>query len=152
MFQLCSDQCRKGSGTSCPNADASLSAATKFSVTKAVKVLGFPGDDARCDAGGCQKVVLTKRQALAVPAGRIHMVDTHSDSMALGVKCIDRGHLLTTARVFLLERKDEELFSSCHPAFPMLALNELMVHLWLVSKIKLLYFVEIKKIEKKTIL
>ena len=99
--------------------------------------------------GGCQKVFLTEHQALVVPAGMIHMVEAHSDSVALGVKFIDRGHLLTTARGFHHERKDEELFSSCYLSFPMLALNELMVHLWLVSKIKLLQFVEINKNRKK---
>ena len=36
----------------------------------------FPGDDPRCDAGGSQKVVLTERQALVMPAGMIHMVET----------------------------------------------------------------------------
>ena len=75
-----------------------------------------------------------------MPAGMIHMVETHSESVALGVNFIYRGHLLTAARAFQHERKDEELFSSCYPAFPILALNELMVHLWLVSKIKLIYF------------
>ena len=100
----------------------------------------FPGDDLRCDAGGCQKVVLTERQALVIPAGMIHMVETHSDSVTLGVNFIHRGHLLTAARAFRPERKDKEHFSSCYPSFPMLALNELMVHLWLVSKIKLIHF------------
>ena len=38
----------------------------------------FPGDNPRCDAGGCQKIVLTERQALVKPAGMIHMVETHS--------------------------------------------------------------------------
>ena len=99
--------------------------------------------------GGCQKIFLTERQALVMPAVMIHMFEMHSDSVALGVKFIDRGHLLTNARGFLHERKDEELFSSCYPAFPMLALNELMVHLWLVSTIKLLHFVEINKNRKK---
>ena len=99
-----------------------------------------PGDDPRLDAGGCQKVVLTEHQALVKPAGMIHMVETHSESVALGVNFIHYGHLLTAARGFRHERKDEEPFSSCYPAFPMLALNELMVHLWLVSKIKLIHF------------
>ena len=100
----------------------------------------FPGDEPRCDAGGCQKVVLTERQALVIPAGMIHMVETHSEPVALCVNFIHRGHLLTNARAFRHERKDEEPFSSCYPAFPMLALNELMVFLWLVSKIKLIRF------------
>ena len=100
----------------------------------------FPGDDPRCDAGGCQKVVLTEPQALFMPAGMIHLVETHSESVTLGVNFIHRGHLLTAARAFRHQRKDEEPFSSCYPAFPMLALNELMVHLWLVSKIKLIRF------------
>ena len=100
----------------------------------------FPGDDPRCDAAGCQKVVLTERQALVMPAGMIHMVETHSESVALGVDFIHRGHLLTAARAFRPEQKDEEPFSSWYPAFPMLALNELMVHLWLVSKTKLIHF------------
>ena len=100
----------------------------------------FAGDDPRCDAGGCQKVVLAERQALVIPAGMIHMVETHSESVALGVNFNHRGHLLTAARGFRRERKDEEPFSSCYPAFPMLALNEIMVHLWLVSKIKLIHF------------
>ena len=91
--------------------------------------LMFPGDDPRCDAGGCQKVVLTERQALVIPAGMIHMVETHSESVALGVNFIHCGHLLTAARWFRNERKDEEPFSSCYPAFLMLALIELMVHL-----------------------
>ena len=46
------------------------------------------GDDPRCDAGGCQKNVLTERQALVMPAGMIHMVETHSESVALGVNLI----------------------------------------------------------------
>ena len=96
----------------------------------------FPGDDPRCDAGGCQKVVLTERQALVMPGDMIHMVETHSESVALGVNFIHRGQLLTAARGFRHERKDEKPFSSCYPAFPMSALNELMVHLWFVSKIK----------------
>ena len=100
----------------------------------------FPGDDPRCDAGGCQKVVLTERQALVLPAGMIHMVEKHSESVALGVSFVHRGHLLTAARGFRHERKDEEPSSICYPAFPMLALNELMVHLWLVLKIKLIRF------------
>ena len=50
----------------------------------------FPGDDPRCDAGGCQKVVLTERQAIAMPAGMIHMVETHSESVALDVNFIHR--------------------------------------------------------------
>ena len=87
----------------------------------------FPGDDPRFDAGGCQKEVLTELQALVMPAGMIYMVETHSESVALGVNFIHRGHLLTAARAFRHMRKDEEPFSSCYPAFPMLALNELMV-------------------------
>ena len=100
----------------------------------------FPGDDSRYDAGGCQKIVLTERQALVMPAGKIHMVETHSESVALGVNFIHCGHLLTAVRVFRHERKDKDHFSNCHPAFPMLALNELMLHLWLVSKTKLINF------------
>ena len=95
----------------------------------------FLGDDPRCDAGECQKIVLTERQALF-----IHMVEPHSESVALGLNFIHRGHQLTAARGFRHERKDEDPFSSCYHAFPMLALNELMVHLWLVSKIKLIHF------------
>ena len=57
----------------------------------------FPGDEPRCDAGGCQKVVLTELQARAIPAGMIHMVETHSESVALGVNFIHCGHLLTAA-------------------------------------------------------
>ena len=85
------------------------------------------------------------RQALLMPAGMIHMVAMHSDSVALGVNFIHRGHLLTAARGFRHERKDEEPFSSCYPAFPMLALNEHLVHLWLVSKLKLIQFCRIKR-------
>ena len=100
----------------------------------------FPGDDPRYDAGGCQKVVLTERQALVMPDGMIHMFETHSETAALVDNFIHRGHLLTAARAFRHERKDEEPFSSCYHAFPMLDLNELMVHLGLVSKIKLIHF------------
>ena len=100
----------------------------------------FPVDDLRSDAGWCKKVVLTERHAVVLPAGLIHMVETHSESVALGVNFNHRGHLLTAARIFRHERKDEEPFSSCYPAFPMLALNELMLHLWLVSNIKLIQF------------
>ena len=102
----------------------------------------FPGDNPRCNAGGRQKVVLTVRQALVMPADMIHMVETHSESVALGVNFIHRGHLMTAADDLSKrnERKDEEPFSSCYPAFPMLAPNELMVHLWLVSKMKLIHF------------
>ena len=75
-----------------------------------------------------------------MPAGMIHMVETHSESVALGANFIHRGHLLTAARAFRHERKDEEPFSSCYTAFPLLALNELMGHQWLVSKIKLIHF------------
>ena len=99
----------------------------------------FPGDDPRFDVGGCQNVVLTERQDLVMPAGMINMVKMHSESVALGVNFIQRGHLLQAARSFQHERKDEEPFSSCYPAFPMLALNELMVLLRLVSKIKLIH-------------
>ena len=100
-------------------------------------------DDPSCDAGGCQKVVLMERHALVMPAGMIHMVETHSESVALGVNFIHRGHLLTATRAFRHEWKDDENFSRCYPAFPMLTLNELMVHLWLVSlvsNIKLIHF------------
>ena len=97
----------------------------------------FPRDDPQCDAGGCQKVVLTDHQALVMPAGMIHMVQTYSESVNLGINSIHIGHLATAARVFRQEWKDEEPFSSCYPAFPMLVLNELRVHLWLVSRIKL---------------
>ena len=89
----------------------------------------FPGDDPRCNAGGCRNVILTERQALVLPTGMIHMVETHSESVALGVNFIHRGHLLMAARNFRHERKDREPFSSCYPAFLMLALNKLMVHL-----------------------
>ena len=92
----------------------------------------FPGDEPRCYARGCQKVVLTERQAVVMPAGMIHMVETHSESVALSVNLIHRGHLLTATKVLWHERKDEKPFSSCYPAFPILAMNELMVHLWLV--------------------
>ena len=54
----------------------------------------FPGDDPLCDVGGCQKVVLTERQALVMPAAIIHLVETHSESVALGVDFIHRAHLL----------------------------------------------------------
>ena len=104
----------------------------------------FPGDDPRCDAGGFQKVVLTERHALVMPAGMIHMVETHSESLAPGVNFIFGEHLLTAATGFRHERKDEEPFSSCYPAFLLYALNELMVHLWLVSKIQLIHFCRIK--------
>ena len=50
----------------------------------------FPGDDPSCDAGGRQKVVLTERQAIAMPASMIHMVETHSESVALDVNLIHR--------------------------------------------------------------
>ena len=43
------------------------------------------GDDPRCDAGGCRKIVLTERQAHFMPAGMIHMVETHSESVAMSV-------------------------------------------------------------------
>ena len=49
-----------------------------------------PGDDPRCDARGCQKVVLTERQVLVMPAGMIHMVETLSRSVAMGVNFIHR--------------------------------------------------------------
>ena len=75
-----------------------------------------------------------------MPDGMIHMVETHSETVALVDNFIHRGHLLTAARAFRHKRKDEEPFSSCYTAFPMLDLNELMVHLWLVSKIKLISF------------
>ena len=100
----------------------------------------FPGYDPRCDAGGCQKFVLTERQSLFMPAGVIHRVGTHSESVALGVNFVHRGHLLTAARVFRNERNDEESFSSCYSAFPILALNELVVHLYSKSKVKLIQF------------
>ena len=51
----------------------------------------FPGDDPRCDAGGCQKVVLTERQALVMPAGMIHMVEMHPESVALAANFTHRG-------------------------------------------------------------
>ena len=66
-----------------------------------------PGDDPRCDAGGCQKVVLTERQVLVMPAGLIHRVETLSKLVALGVNFIHHEHLLTAARVFRHERKDD---------------------------------------------
>ena len=68
------------------------------------------------------------------------MVETLSKSVVLGVNFIHREHLLTAARVFRDERKDDESFSSCYPDFQMLALNEFMVHLWLLSKIKMIHF------------
>ena len=105
----------------------------------------FLGDHPRCDAGGCGKIVLTERQALVMPAGLIHMVGTNSESVALGVTFIHRGHLLTAARVFRHKQKHDETFNSCYPAYPLLTLNELMVHLWLVSKIELIYFCRKKK-------
>ena len=40
----------------------------------------FPMIDPRFDAGGCQKVILTKRQSLSMPAGTICMVETTSES------------------------------------------------------------------------
>ena len=83
----------------------------------------FPGDDHRCGAGRCQKIVITERQILVIPAAMIHMVETHSESVARGVSSIHRGNRLTAARVFRHKRKDEKPFSSCYPAFPMLALN-----------------------------
>ena len=95
----------------------------------------FPGADPRCGAGGCQKFVLTERLVLVMPAAMIHMVETHSESVALRVSFIHRGHLLTAARGFRHERKGEAHFSSCYPTLPMLALNELMVHLWFLTKI-----------------
>ena len=104
----------------------------------------FPGVDPCCEVGGCRKVGLTERQALVMPAGMIHMVETHSESVALGVNFTHRGHLLMAASAFRHEHKNEEPFSSCYPAFPMLALNELMVHLWLVSKIELIHFCQNK--------
>ena len=58
------------------------------------------GDDPCCGAGGCQKVVLTERQALVMPARMLHMVETHSESVVLGVNFIHCGHLLTAGRVF----------------------------------------------------
>ena len=100
----------------------------------------FPGDNPHCDARGCQKAVLTEHQALLMPAGMIHMVETHSESVALEVNFIHRGYLPTATRVFRHEQKKEESFSSCYPAFPMLSLNELMVKICLVSKIKLIRF------------
>ena len=60
----------------------------------------IPRDDPHCDAGGCQKIVLTERQALVMPVGMIHMVETHSESVALGDNFIQRGDLLTAARGF----------------------------------------------------
>ena len=100
----------------------------------------FPGDDPHCYAVKCHKDVLTECQALVMPAGMIHTAETHSESVALGVKFIHRGHLLTATKIFRHERKNEKPFSSCYPAFPILALNELMVHLSLVSKIKVIHF------------
>ena len=38
----------------------------------------FLGDGPCCDAGGCQKAVLTESQALVVPDGIIHVVETQS--------------------------------------------------------------------------
>ena len=58
-------------------------------------------DELHSYAGGCQKVVLTERQALFMPAGMIHMVEAHSETVALGVIFIHLEHLLlTAARVF----------------------------------------------------
>ena len=79
-----------------------------------------------------------------MPAGMIHMVETQLESGSLGANLIHRAHLLTSASSFRLERKDEGPFSSCYPEFPILALNELMVHLWLESNIKLINFCRIK--------
>ena len=44
----------------------------------------FPRDDPRCDAGGCLQVVLTECQAPVMPAGIIHMVETHSEPFGSG--------------------------------------------------------------------
>ena len=52
--------------------------------------LMFHMDDYRCDAGGCQKIVLTECQALVLPAGMIHTVEMHSESVALAVNFIHR--------------------------------------------------------------
>ena len=52
----------------------------------------FAGDEPSCNAGGCQKIVLTERHVLVMPAGMIHMVETHSESVALGANFIHRGH------------------------------------------------------------
>ena len=80
-----------------------------------------------------------------MPAGMIHMVETHSESVALGVNFIHCGHLLKAAKAFRHERKDKEPFSSCYSASLVLSLNELMVHLWLVSKIKKIHFCRNKR-------
>ena len=66
----------------------------------------FPREDPRCAAGGCQKTVLTGRQGLVMPAGMIHMVETHSESLALGVNFIHREHLLRAARIFRQKQKE----------------------------------------------
>jgi hypothetical protein len=44
----------------------------------------FFGSHPSLDGGGCQKFVLTERQAVIIPAGMFHCVETVGLSMSLG--------------------------------------------------------------------
>ena len=44
----------------------------------------FFGSHPELDGGGCRRVVVTQRQAICMPAGVIHCVETVGDSVALG--------------------------------------------------------------------
>ena len=52
-----------------------MSATSRYSGKSDAAISGLetdvPGDDPRCDAGGCQRVILTERQALVMPAFRV---------------------------------------------------------------------------------
>lgn len=44
----------------------------------------FFGSHPSLDGGGCQKIVVTERQAVCMPAGMIHCVETVGTSVAFG--------------------------------------------------------------------
>ena len=85
----------------------------------------FFGSHPGLDEGGCQSVTLRAGQAVIMPAGFIHMVETQGHSIALGINFLHVRHLGLVASEYHRERQNEKRRER-HNSVPQLLLAEII--------------------------
>lgn len=83
----------------------------------------FFGAHPDLDDGGCQQITIRAGEAIAMPAGFIHFVETTGFSVAYGINFIHKYHLSQAAAAYVKERMLGERYNACYPSFPVLALK-----------------------------
>jgi hypothetical protein len=67
--------------------------------------------------GLCEKIVVTRGQAIILPANTPHMVHSISDSVVIGMNVVHVSHIYGASEVYRLERIENADYDLCQPNF-----------------------------------